>query len=51
MIGALLVVVAMLVMIPLLFVVGGVLFVFLGWSVQKEVEDTHLDSPFLELNR
>ncbi len=49
MIGALLVVAAMLVMIPAIFVVGGVLFGFLGWSVQKEVEEANPDSPFIDL--
>jgi hypothetical protein len=49
--GAIILAVVMLVMVPLILVVGGVLFVALGWSVQKEVEENNEGSELIELNR
>ena len=51
MIGASLLVVAMLVMVPLLFVVGGIAFAILGWALKTEVEHDNEGSPYIELNR
>lgn len=51
MIGAILVVLAMLVMVPLLLVVGGMFFALLGWSVQADVEQEREGSELIELNR
>jgi hypothetical protein len=41
----------MLVMVPLILVVGGALFAFLGWSVQADVEQAHEGSELIDLNR
>jgi hypothetical protein len=49
--GAIILAVVMLVMVPLILVVGGVLFAILGWSVQKEVEENNEGSELIELNR
>jgi hypothetical protein len=49
--GAIILAVVMLVMVPLILVVGGVLFATLGWSVQKEVEENNEGSELIELNR
>ena len=52
MLGAILIIVAMaLVFPPLVFGGGMVLSALLGWSLKDEVEATHEDSPFIELNR
>jgi len=49
--GAVLLVVAMLLMVPLILVVGGVVMGVLGWSVQADVEQAHEGSELIELNR
>jgi hypothetical protein len=49
-IGAILVVVAMLIMVPLVLVTGGILFALLGWSVQADVELQREGSELIELN-
>ena len=51
MLGAVLLVVAMLLMVPLILVVGGVVMGVLGWSVQADVEQAHEGSELIELNR
>jgi hypothetical protein len=49
--GAILLVVGMLLMVPLILVVGGVMMGVLGWSVQADVEQAHEGSELIELNR
>jgi hypothetical protein len=49
--GAILLVVGMLLMVPLILVVGGVMMGILGWSVQADVEQAHEGSELIELNR
>ena len=51
MLGAILLVVAMLLMFPLIFVVGGVVMGILGWSVQADVDQAHEGSELIDLNR
>jgi hypothetical protein len=48
--GAIIVVVVMLVMIPLVMVTGGILFAAVGWSTQKDVELEREGSELIELN-
>jgi hypothetical protein len=50
-VGAILLVVAMLLMVPLILVVGGVMMGILGWSVQADVEQAHEGSELIDLNR
>jgi hypothetical protein len=49
--GAILLVVGMLLMVPLILVVGGVMMGILGWSVQADVEEANEGSELIELNR
>jgi hypothetical protein len=49
--GAIVLTVAMLVMIPLVLVVGGALFAFVGWAAKEDVEREHEGSEFIDLNR
>ena len=49
--GAILLVVGMLLMVPLILVVGGVMMGILGWSVQADVEQANEGSELIELNR
>jgi hypothetical protein len=49
--GAILLVVGMLLMVPLILVVGGVMMGILGWSVQADVEQAHEGSELIDLNR
>jgi hypothetical protein len=49
-VGAIILVVVMLVMVPLILVVGGVLFAFLGWSVQADVDQANEGSELIDLN-
>ncbi len=51
MIGAVVLIVAMLVFVPLLFVGGMVIAGVLGWSLKVEGEATHPGSELIELNR
>ena len=49
--GAILLVVGMLLMVPLILVVGGVMMGILGWNVQADVEQANEGSELIELNR
>ena len=51
MVGAIVLVVAMLLMVPLILVVGGVMMGVLGWSVQADVEQANEGSELIDLNR
>ena len=51
MLGAILVVVVMLIMVPLVLITGGLLFAVTGWSVQADVEQQREGSELIELNR
>ncbi|MBV8160400.1 MAG: hypothetical protein JO265_05700 [Acidimicrobiia bacterium] len=51
MLGAIILVICMLLMVPLILVVGGVTMGLLGWSAQADVEQAHKGSELLELNR
>jgi len=50
-VGAIVLVVAMLLMVPLILVVGGVMMGVLGWSVQADVEQANEGSELIDLNR
>ncbi|MBV8235320.1 MAG: hypothetical protein JO050_06330 [Acidimicrobiia bacterium] len=51
MVGAIILVVCMLLMVPLIFVVGGITMGVLGWAAQTEVEDANEGSELIELNQ
>ena len=51
MLGAIILVIAMLLMFPLIFVIGGITMGVLGWAVQTEVEQAHEGSELIELNQ
>ena len=51
MLGAIILVVVMLIMVPLVMVTGGILFALTGWSTQKDVEQEREGSELIELNR
>ena len=41
----------MLLMIPLVLVVGGILFAFVGWAAKEDVERQNEGSELIDLNR
>lgn len=49
--GAITVTVVMLLMVPLVLVVGGVLFALVGWAAKEDAERQNEGSEFIELNR
>ena len=51
MVGAIILIVCMLLMLPLIFVIGGITMGVLGWATQTEVEDANEGSEMIELNR
>lgn len=51
MLGAILLVIGMLMMVPLILVVGGITMGILGWSVQADVEQQNEGSELIELNQ
>ena len=51
MVGAIILVVCMLLMVPLIFVIGGLTMGVLGWAAQTEVEEANEGSELIELNR
>ena len=51
MLGAIILVVVMLIMVPLVLVTGGILFGVTGWSVQADVEEKRQGSELIELNQ
>ena len=50
MVGALILVAVMLIMVPLILVVGGLLFAFLGWSAKADVDQANEGSELIDLN-
>jgi hypothetical protein len=50
-VGAIILVICMLLMVPLIFVVGGITMGVLGWAAQTEVEEANEGSELIELNR
>jgi hypothetical protein len=50
-VGAIILVVCMLLMLPLILVIGGVTMAVLGWSAQADVEQQNEGSELIELNR
>ena len=51
MVGAIILVVCMLLIVPVIFVVGGITMGVLGWAAQTEVEDAYEGSELVDLNR
>ncbi len=51
MLGAIILVVVMLIMVPLILITGGILFAAVGWSAQADVEQEREGSELIELNR
>ena len=51
MVGAIILVVCMLLMVPLIFVIGGLTMGVLGWAAQTEVEEANEGSELIDLNR
>jgi hypothetical protein len=50
-VGAIILVVCMLLMVPLIFVIGGLTMGVLGWAAQTEVEEANEGSELIELNQ
>jgi len=48
--GAIILAVVMLIMVPLVLVTGGLLFAFVDWATQAEVEHANEGSELLDLN-
>ena len=51
MVGAIILVVCMLLLVPAIFVIGGITMGVLGWAAQTEVEDANEGSELIELNQ
>ena len=51
MVGAIILVICMLLMVPLIFVIGAVTMAVLGWATQTEVEDANQGSELIDLTR